>query len=210
MLQLDPPCQCHPEVHPKCLLSTKKFARKKQKMSKTAKKDDFVHQNCPLRKCFFFTFSPIHLVALSESFVLDPKTLIWESVFMEIWEEQYRPFSEFLAKTSIFLPIQIWSKWSLKIAPQLRVLWSKCIKPTLKCTDWGPISTYWFWSRCYGSARNVAAKFVKNRIFGCFQKMWKMAYFKAKNLCDKSLKIKNLRWQFSCIFRALHIGIFHF
>ena len=159
---------------------------------------------------FLFHISPIYLVALSESFVLDPKTLIWESVFMEIWEEQYRPFSEFLAKTSIFLPIQIWSKWLLKIAPQLRVLWSKCIKPNLKCTDWGPISTYWFWSRCYESARNVAAKFAKNHIFGFFQKMWKMAYFKAKNLCDKSLKIKNLRWQFSCIFRALHCGLLIF
>ena len=126
----------------KMLVINQKIGQKKTKMSKTAKKDDFVHQNCPLRKCFFFTFSPIHLVALSERFVLDPKTLIWESVFMEIWEEQYHPFSEFLAKTSIFLPIQIWSKWLLKIAPQLRVLWSKCIKPTLKCTDWGPISTY--------------------------------------------------------------------
>ena len=39
MLQLDPPCQCHPEVHPKCLLSTKKWARKNQKMSKTANGD---------------------------------------------------------------------------------------------------------------------------------------------------------------------------
>ena len=27
-----------------------------------------------------------------------------------------------------------------------------------------------------------------------------MAYFKAKNHCDKRLKIKNLRWQLSCIF----------
>ena len=116
MLQLDPPCQCHPEVHPKCLLSTKKLARKKQKMSKTAKKGDFVRQNSPLRKCFFFTFSPIHLVALSESFVLDPKTLIWESVFMEIWEEQYRPFTEFLAAKFVLKKCEKWRTLKQKIS----------------------------------------------------------------------------------------------
>ena len=38
----------------------------------------------------------------------------------------------------------------------------------------------------------------------------KMANFKSKNLCDKSLKIKNLRWQFSCIFRWLRRGILRF
>ena len=37
-----------------------------------------------------------------------------------------------------------------------------------------------------------------------------MANFKSKNLCDKSLKIKNLRWQFSCIFRWLRRGILRF
>ena len=31
-----------------------------------------------------FAFSPVHLVGLSEKFVLAPKTLIGESVFMEI------------------------------------------------------------------------------------------------------------------------------
>ena len=34
--------------------------------------------------------------------------------------------------------------------------------------------------------------------------------FKSKNLCDKSLKIKNLRWQFSCIFHWLRRGILRF
>ena len=38
----------------------------------------------------------------------------------------------------------------------------------------------------------------------------KMANFKSKNLCDKSLKIKNLRWQFSCIFRWLRRGVLRF
>ena len=60
MLQLDPPGQCHPEVHPKYLLSTQKWDRKKQKRSKTAKssqKGDFARQNSPLRKWFLRLFS---------------------------------------------------------------------------------------------------------------------------------------------------------
>ena len=60
MLQLDPPGQCHPEVHPKYLLSTQKWARKNKKRSKTAKssqKGDFARQNSPLRKCFLRLFS---------------------------------------------------------------------------------------------------------------------------------------------------------
>ena len=37
-----------------------------------------------------------------------------------------------------------------------------------------------------------------------------MGYFKAKYLCDKSLKIKNLRWQFSCNFHPHRRGILRF
>ena len=37
-----------------------------------------------------------------------------------------------------------------------------------------------------------------------------MANFKSKNLCDESSKIKNLRWQFSCIFRCLRRGVLRF
>ena len=37
-----------------------------------------------------------------------------------------------------------------------------------------------------------------------------MANFKLKNLCDESSKIKNLRWQFSCIFRCLRRGVLRF
>ena len=115
MLQLDPPGQCHPEVHPRCLLSTQRLAGKNQKSSKTAKKGYFVRQNSLLRKCFLCLF-PVHLVCLSERFVLDPKTLIGEYVLMEIWPKQNWPFSEFLTKHSILSPIKIWYKWSLKIA----------------------------------------------------------------------------------------------
>ena len=43
-----------------------------------------------------------------------------------------------------------------------------------------------------------------------FLKKQKMANFKSKNLCDKSLKNKNLRWQFSCIFCWLRCGILRF
>ena len=37
-----------------------------------------------------------------------------------------------------------------------------------------------------------------------------MANFKTKNICDKGMKIYNLHWQFSCIFRWLRHGIHHF
>ena len=37
-----------------------------------------------------------------------------------------------------------------------------------------------------------------------------MAYFKSKNLCDKTLKIKKLNWQFCCIFHWLRHGILRF
>ena len=38
----------------------------------------------------------------------------------------------------------------------------------------------------------------------------KMANFKSKNLCDKRLKIKNLRWQLYCFFCWLHRGLLRF
>ena len=43
-----------------------------------------------------------------------------------------------------------------------------------------------------------------------FLKKRKMANFKSKNLCDESSKIKNLRWQFSCIFRCLCRSVLRF
>ena len=38
MLQLDPPGQCHPEIYPKYLLSTQKWARKNKKKVKNGQK----------------------------------------------------------------------------------------------------------------------------------------------------------------------------
>ena len=77
MLQLDPPGQWHPKVHPKLLLSSQKWARKNKKKVKIAKngqkKGDFVRKKTPIRK-LFSPFSPTHLLGLSERFVLDPKT----------------------------------------------------------------------------------------------------------------------------------------
>ena len=43
-----------------------------------------------------------------------------------------------------------------------------------------------------------------------FEKTWNMGYFKSKNLCDESSKIKNLKWQFSCIFRCRCHSVFCF
>jgi len=50
----------------------------------------------------------------------------------------------------------------------------------------------------------------QNLCFLEFLKKRKMANFKSKNLCDESSKIKNLRWQFSCIFRCLRRGVLRF
>ena len=64
MLQLDPPGQCHPDVHPKFLLSTQKWAGKKQKRSKTAKSSQKLILLVKIRPLenVFFAFSPVHLV----------------------------------------------------------------------------------------------------------------------------------------------------
>ena len=50
----------------------------------------------------------------------------------------------------------------------------------------------------------------QNLYFLKFLKKRKMANFKSKNLCDESSKIKNLRWQFSCIFRCLRRSVLRF
>ena len=67
------------------------------KFSKKVGKVHFVQQNLHLRN-----FSPqpisINLICPSEKFVLDPQSLIGDSVFMKIWWKQNRPFSECSAK----------------------------------------------------------------------------------------------------------------
>ena len=177
-----------------------KKQKKGQKRLNVAKKVILLVKIRPLENVFY-AFSPVHLFCPSERFVLDPKTLIRESVFMEIWPKQNRTFSEFLSKNSFFSPIKIWSKRSLKIVPKLRVLWSKCWNPILKCRDWWPICTYQFWSRCLGSACNVAA------YLGIFKKL-KWRTLKWKISVTKVWKWKNLRWQFSSIFHPLRHPFF--
>ena len=68
-------------------------------------------------------------------------------------------------------------------------------------------SEFWFLKLCHRDFFTESLSFFKN------SKNWKilkMAYFKSKNLCDKTLKIKNLNWQFCCIFRWLRHGILRF
>ena len=79
-------------------------------------------------------------------------------------------FSIISSKNHFFSPIKIWSKWSLKIAPKPSVLRKKLIKATLKYIDWRAFCTYWLWSGCWGSARNLAAKIVKICVFLNFWK----------------------------------------
>ena len=152
-------------------------------------------------------YTGAHLVGL---YVLDPKTLLKDSASREIWLKQNCPFWNFHPKISIFSPIRIWLKQSLKITQKRRVLWKKMIKLTLKYTDKGSFSTFKLWLRCWGIDPNLTAKFVKICVFLEFSKKRKMVHFKSKNLCDESLKIKNLRLQFSCISCWLRRGILRF
>ena len=112
------------------------------KISKKVEKWVFLYNEIGPLEWIVFAFFPIHLLGLSERYVLDPQTLIGDSVFMEIWLKQNRPFSQFSSKISIFSPIKIWSKWYIKIARKHRVLGKKLIKSTLKYTDRGSFYTY--------------------------------------------------------------------
>ena len=114
-----------------------KKAKKSKKSKKKYQKRAILHSKiCPLEMIIFVCF-PTHLLGLSERYVLDPQTLIGDSVFMEIWLKQNSPFSQFSSKISIFSLIKSWSKRSLKIAPKRRLLRKKLIKSTLKYTDRG-------------------------------------------------------------------------
>ena len=78
MLQLDPPGQCHPDVHAKYLLSTQKWARKTkkgQKRPKVAKKVILLVKIRPFKNGYY-AFSPVHPLGPSELVVLHPRTLI--------------------------------------------------------------------------------------------------------------------------------------
>ena len=65
-------------------------------------------------------------------------------------------------------------------------------------------SKVWFSKLCH---RDFSIQSLPFLVFFDFQIFIKMTNFKSKNLCDKSSKIKILRWQFSCIFRWLRRGI---
>ena len=68
-------------------------------------------------------------------------------------------------------------------------------------------SEFWFLKLCHRDFFTESLSFFKN------SKNWKilkMANLKSKNLCDKTLKTKNLNWQFCCIFRWLRHGILRF
>ena len=68
-------------------------------------------------------------------------------------------------------------------------------------------SEFWFLKLCHRDFFTKSLSFFKN------SKNWKilkMAYFKSKNLCDKTLNIKNLNWHFCCIFCWLRHGVLRF
>ena len=166
------------------------MAKTAKKSKKLQKKRVILHSKiCPLEMIFLVCF-PTHLLGLSERYVLDPQTLIGDSVFMEIWLKQNRPFSQFSIKISFFSTIKIWSKRSLKIVPKRRLLRKKLIKSSLKNTDRGAFSTYWLWSRCYGSVRNFAAKIIKICVFWNFWKNEKWLTLNRKISVTKVRKSK--------------------
>ena len=78
-----------------------------KKVQKLPKMDVFVCQNLPLR-IFFITFSPVHLLGPSELFVLDPRTLIGDSVWLEALIE----IKEFMDKvpnwSKVIRSLQLW------------------------------------------------------------------------------------------------------
>ena len=109
ILQFDHYSCWQSEVHQTYLISTQKWPKDSQKLAKLAKKSlknchkrMILHSNiCPLEIVFVVCF-PSHLLGLSERYVLDPQTLIWDSVFMEIWLKQNRPFYNFRQKYQFF------------------------------------------------------------------------------------------------------------
>ena len=152
-------------------------------------KDDFAQQNVPLRDDFFRLFSrpfswPVQKVRFG------PLNFNRGLRLHGDMTETKSPILQFSTKISIFSPIKIWSKWSLKIAPKRSVLRKKWIKATLKYTDWRAFCTYWLWWGCWGRARNLAAKIVKICIFWKFWKNEKWLTLNRKIYVTKVQKSK--------------------
>ena len=91
---------------------------------------------------------------------------------------------------SIFVPITIWLKRSLKFAPKQSVLRKKLTKSTLKYTERGAFSTYYLWLGCIGSARILAANFIKIWVFLNFWKNQKWLTLNQKISVTKVQKWK--------------------
>ena len=68
-------------------------------------------------------------------------------------------------------------------------------------------SEFWFLKLCHRDFFTESLSFFKN---ARNWKIFEMANLKSKNLCDKTLKTKNMNWQFCCIFRWLRHGILFF
>ena len=87
---------------PKTVQKLAKNCQKRPKNKKKCHKRMILHSKmCPLEMIFFVCF-PAHFLGLSKRYVLDPQTLIGDSVFMEIWLKQNRPFHNFRQKYQFF------------------------------------------------------------------------------------------------------------
>ena len=68
------------------------------------------------------------------------------------------------------------------------------------CQQWYQAEEIWYlW--IFSFFNTPSHRFSKFRQFSKLHTFWILCNFVAKNLCDKVLKIKNLRWQFQRIFR---------
>ena len=157
-----------------------------------------------------FAFIPTHLLGLSKRYVLDPQTLIRDSVFIEIWSKQNRPFFTIFIKNINFFTDQDMTGAIAQNCAKTKGPTKKIDKVNFEVH--GTRSVFHL-STLIGVLRKCpqfGGQVRQNLHFFKFSKKRKMAYFKSKNLCDESMNINNLNWQFSYIFRWLRHGILHF
>ena len=181
-------------------------------IQKSWKMGVFVRQNSPLKNNFSFFFSDI--------FLARPRGTFWTP---ELWSgtqnEDFQRWSLSDHKWS-FLIISSQKSSFFTDQDMIKVIAQNCAKtkrPTKKIDKsnfkvHGPRSVFHLLTliRVLRKRPQFCGQNWQNSRFLEFLKKRKMANFKSKNLCDESSKIKNLRWQFSCIFRCLCRGVLHF
>ena len=173
------------------------------------KKGDFVQQNSAKRTgLLHFFFESIYLACLRRA-IWTPKVLS-ETLFS--WKYVWHNIAPFynISHNSIFFTDQDMIEVIAKNCAKTKRPTKKMDKNNFEVHE--PRSIFHLLT-LIGVLRKrpqISGQFRQNLHFLEFLKKRKMANFKSKNLCDESSKIKNLRWQFSCIFRCLRRGVLRF